>query len=215
ILSHTAGFPENAGIVLLLDTGFRRFAKDMPEYRVLFDRFPNIEETAADMKTREDLTRYFANVELDYVPGEGWTYCRDAYVIAADVLEKVSGLTWEAYVEKHILNPLGMNRTFINPVFDIDENSVAKYYMKAIDQPVSVPVPHNDRGAPVGFIYSTANDMAVYMMKQMRSRRNILSASGWETMHAPVGKRKDGLGYGLGWNIKQRNGRKVVGHAGG
>lgn len=214
ILSHTAGFPENVGVVLLLDEGFRRFAKDMPEYRSLFNRFPNIEETVANMQTREDLTRYFANVELADIPGENWVYAPEAYVIAADVLEKVSGLTWEAYVEKYILTPFGMNRTFINPVFDANENDVAEYYMKAIDQPISVPMPRNDLGAPIGFIYSTANDMATYMMKQMKKRENILSASGWETMHTPAGKRKNGMGYGLGWSIKQRNGRKVVEHAG-
>src|SRR5699024_1430332 len=118
----TAGFPENVGVVLLLDEGFRRFAKDMPEYRSLFNRFPNIEETVANMQTREDLTRYFANVELADIPGENWVYAPEAYVIAADVLEKVSGLTWEAYVEKYILTPFGMNRTFINPVFDANEN---------------------------------------------------------------------------------------------
>src|SRR5699024_12226695 len=115
-------------------------------------------------------------------------------VIAADVMEKVSGLTWEAYVEKYILTPFGMNRTFINPVFDANENDVAEYYMKAIDQPISVPMPRNDLGAPIVFNYKTANDMATYMMKQMKKRENILSASGWETMHTPAGKRKNGMG---------------------
>src|SRR5699024_12877623 len=110
------------------------------------------------MQTREDLTLYFANVELADIPGENWVYAPEAYVIAADVLEKVSGLTWEAYVEKDILTPFGMNRTFINPVFDANENDVAEYDMKAIDQAISVAMPRNDRGAPIGIIDSRSSE---------------------------------------------------------
>src|SRR5699024_11794222 len=111
--------------------------------------------------------------------------------IAADVLEIVFVITSNAYLEKYFLTPFVMNRTFINPVFDANENDVAEYYMKSIYQPISVPMPRNDLGAPIGLIYSTANDMATYMMKQMKKRENILSASGWETMHTHAGKGKE------------------------
>jgi CubicO group peptidase (beta-lactamase class C family) len=108
ILSHTAGFPENIWLVTLLDKHLFDLVKNAPEYEFIFKEVPNIEELISTTKNREDITRYFSNIELEYEPGDGWNYCTDAYVIMADILEEVSGLTWEEYLIKNILNPLNM-----------------------------------------------------------------------------------------------------------
>lgn len=212
LLSHTAGFPEDLWLVLSLDPHFYAFTKNMPEYKAMHEQFPK--EKIATIQTREDITRYFANVRLVASPGERFAYCSDAYVIASDVLEKVSGMCWEDYVKKHILQPLQMDRTFINPTFSSSENDVADYYLKTIGQSIAVPLPENPLGAPVGYIYSTANDLSTYLIHHMDKSGKWLTTSSLRNMQTALAKREEGLSYGLGWTIREQHDLHVVEHAG-
>ncbi|SHG51492.1 serine hydrolase domain-containing protein [Ornithinibacillus halophilus] len=215
ILSHTAGFPENVWIATLLDEELYELGKNLPEYKFIFDMYPNLEDILRTIKSREDVTRFFSQIELESTPGKNWKYCTDAYVIATDVLEKVSGLTFENYVNKHIFNVLGMNRTFVNPTFSTDEKNVSSYYMNTINTPIEVAQPENIIGAPMGFIYSTANDLSNYVIDIMDENGQILSKQQYHKLFEPLAKREEGLSYGLGWKLKEFQGLKIVEHAGG
>lgn len=215
ILSHTAGFPENIWLVTLLDKHLFEFVKNAPDYQFIFKQAPNIETIIKNTNSREDITRYFSNIELEYEPGEGWQYCTDAYVIAADILEKISGLTWEEYIVNHLIKPLHMNRTFIDlPLRTVIEN-INHYYLYSNGKYQQIPSPYNPLGAPVGFIYSSTNDMAKYLVAHMENKQNIISPTSRNKMFAMIAHREPGLSYGLGWKIKTINDLKIVEHAGG
>lgn len=216
ILSHTAGFPEDLWVVTLLDQYMYEMGKNLPAFQFIFDKYPNISEVVAGLSSREEVTRYFSNVSTVYDVGASWAYCTDAYVIAADVLEKVSGLTWEEYVQQHILTPLGLNDTYVEPtLLDGDQQRYAAYQANFGGQLVNLPVPVNKIGAPVGFIYSTAPDLAKYLTAHMSPENPILSSTGLAQMKQRMAKREQGLSYGLGWKIKDYRGMEVVEHAGG
>lgn len=214
ILSHTAGFPDNIWLVTLLDNSLYKFAKNLPEYQFIFKQCQNIEDTITKIKSREDITKYFSNIDLPYEPGKGWLYCTDAYVILADVLEKISGLTWEEYVTENIINPLNLNNTYINPSKDLSQD-MNEYYLYRKNNFIKIPTPNNQLGAPVGFIYSTANDMAKYLIAIMGSDRKFISQSSKSKMFSMFAQREPGLSYGLGWKIKKLRDSKVIEHAGG
>ncbi len=46
-------------------------------------------------------------------PDRSFHYNNTNYVVLAAIVEKVSGVPFEAYLRKHILDPLGMNHTFL------------------------------------------------------------------------------------------------------
>ncbi|WP_406699158.1 serine hydrolase domain-containing protein [Singulisphaera sp. Ch08] len=46
---------------------------------------------------------------LDFAPGERYSYCNYGYCLLGRIIEKVSGLPYEAYVRKEILEPLGID----------------------------------------------------------------------------------------------------------
>lgn len=50
---------------------------------------------------------------LEFIPGSGWTYNSTAWVILAEILEKITDQPADEWVEKNILKPLGMNDTQI------------------------------------------------------------------------------------------------------
>ena len=63
------------------------------------------------METREDVTKWFKKVELEYPVGNGWNYCTDSYVILADLIEKVTSESGKLNLKEKILRPLDMKRT--------------------------------------------------------------------------------------------------------
>lgn len=66
--------------------------------------------------------------ELEFVPGSHWTYNSTAWVILAEVLEKVTGEPADKWVEKNILMPLEMKNTQIESyVGEVIHNAAESY----------------------------------------------------------------------------------------
>ena len=60
---------------------------------------------------------------LLFPPGEGWSYSNSGFDTLGDVIAKVSGQSFEEYVQEHILTPLGMkDSTFL--LSDVDPAAV-------------------------------------------------------------------------------------------
>lgn len=209
LLSHTAGFRVNYRIVPLLDKGVFQFVKNMPEYKSMTEGVSNIDKIRDELAMREDVTKYLSEMNLKTDPGQQFYYYGDAYMIAADVLEKVSGMTWEEYVSMYIFEPLGLTDTFVNLPSEVNEKRAAKYYMKGIGDLIQTPTPYNSIGAPVGSIFTTAADLSTYIKAQMAPGK-FLSQTGLEKMQKDQVKIGEAVGYGIGWKIRNFQGLKVV-----
>lgn len=58
----------------------------------------------------KDIFDFVTPKGYDYPPGSDSVYSNFGYVMADQVIKKVSGLSYEAYAKKHIFQPLGMKR---------------------------------------------------------------------------------------------------------
>lgn len=52
---------------------------------------------------------------LSATPGTRFQYCSRCIVLAACVLERITGQPWEAYTRAHIFEPLGMTTASFGP----------------------------------------------------------------------------------------------------
>lgn len=52
--------------------------------------------------------------ELAFKPGARYSYSNPAFIYLARVIEKVTGVSWETYVRRNILTPLGMTHSYFN-----------------------------------------------------------------------------------------------------
>jgi len=213
LLSHTAGFRENNSVVSLLDENMYNFVKNMPEYKKMIESISDVDRLRENLTSREKVTRYFSNLNLKTDPGEQFQYCSDAYMIAADVLEKVSGMTWEEYVTSHIFKPLSLTNTTINLPANLDGKTAAKYYMKGIGTPIQTPTPYNEVGTPVSSIFSTASDLSRYLIAQM-TPGELLSAESLEKMQSAQVNIGEKSGYGYGWQVSEHHGLKAMEQSG-
>ncbi|MGF2616283.1 beta-lactamase family protein [Rossellomorea vietnamensis] len=221
ILSHTAGLPAELGIANMTAPNVREIFSDTPtEFHEALDHYNLSEEELNSINNREDVTRWFEKVELEYEVGKGWNYCTDAYVILADLFEKVTGGKWETHLRDNVLAPLKMERATWEPdMVENDENS-ARYYLG--EEKVETPFPKHPLSAPIGYLYSSANDLARYLLFHLNSESTILDSDLIKEMQEPVSLvseewrfGSEARSYGLAWFTDIYRGFKVVEHGGG
>ena len=163
-----------------------------------------------------------------------YAYDNLLYIAAGQIIEHVTGKTWEENIRERILQPLGMTTTNLsNQAFKPGDNyawphSAIGGSLRAID---FVPL---DNAAPAGSINSSAAEMAKWILLQLnhgkfadRGGRLFSDASSREMWSAqtilPGGEdtgplaalRSKFAAYGLGWALRDYHGRKLVGHTGG
>ena len=172
---------------------------------------------------------------LDFDPGERYAYSNFGYCLLGRVIEQVSGQTYEAYVQEHVLKPIGIESMEIGATrrSDAKPNEVRYYHPQVgtsvFAEDVGDPVP-----SPYGAWYleamdshggwlATATDLAKFAAAfDDPDACPLLSRESIDTMFA----RPDGLAgyqadgqpkdsyYSLGWMNKEVDGKLRQWHTG-
>lgn len=179
----------------------------------LFER-PEYDRTRK-YRSNLDYLPIFANEPLLYEPGTKSSYSNEAYIVLGTIIEEVSGEDYQDYVRHHIFDPAGMQDT--GP-FALDETTpnLAVGYMRYEDDPFGVEPRHPNhmflgwRGNACGGGYSTAPDLLKFAtaVKSYKFANKQLT----DEFMRQQGHMKS---YGLGFEVEDFNGKKVVGHTGG
>lgn len=74
-----------------------------------FTSFPEYRSSEATPTTPEKLVARFRDKRLDFQPGEKWSYRNSGYVLLGYLIEKISGKSYQDFVEENLLKPLAMN----------------------------------------------------------------------------------------------------------
>ena len=126
-------------------------------------------------------------------------------------MQAVSGQSYEDYVRQHIFAPLDMQNSFVSQDEAI-QHGMASGYRWWFGFPVPVTLPYNRANLPAGFIISSAEDMAHFLIAQMNGGRyrdiSVLSPEGIALMQTEP----PSSAYGLGWEMVQLNGRTLINH---
>lgn len=152
-----------------------------------------------------------------YPPGTTPTYSNYATALGGYIVERVSGERFENYIERHILNPLGMARTtFRQPLPPQLARDLSRGYLLGSGSPF--PFEYTAHG-PAGGLTSSAPDMARFMIAHLDNGQfgtsRILMESSAKSMHATRYAMLPPLhGIGLGFYQHDTNGHRVVMHDG-
>jgi len=154
-------------------------------------------------------------------------YSNQMVMLAGYLVEVLSGMSWEEFVQKRILDELGMADTsFYAEKLDEIEDHARGYVFTGADYMQTEYLPL--RGvAPAGGIVSNAEDMAKYVQFQLGdgswNGRQLISSAELEMMHTT---QMNGTpyfwqfpeitdtNYGLGWFTDVYRGAKMVSHGG-
>jgi CubicO group peptidase (beta-lactamase class C family) len=180
---------------------------------------------AQQARTLADLVPLWLAAPMQYEPGERWKYTQSGINAAGRVVEVVSGMTFDAFVEKRIFEPLGMKSTTFYPT-DEQRARLATAYAKNRESGALEPVPpRSDFGARNrppqgnGGLYSTAPDYARFCQMLLNggtfAGRRYLSEAAMKLLGTPqtgslptgffqsetYGNRGTNYGWGIGTSI--------------
>lgn len=153
--------------------------------------------------------RLLATEELDFPPGQSFAYSNANYVTLGMLVQAVTGQPYEEYIKQQIFSPLDMQNSFVSQDEAI-RHGMATGYRWWFGIPVPVTLPYNRANLPAGFIISSAEDIAHYLIAQMNGGwyRDIpvLSPDGIAVVQSepPPGE------YGLGWESVRIDGRRLI-----
>ena len=100
----------------------------IPEYMNLADKYWN--DTLGPLKNK-DVEELFTKTKCPvyFTPGSRHDYCNSNFILLANIVEKVSGMDFPSFLQKHIFCPLGMDSTFIyKPSDSLFNQSVKGHY---------------------------------------------------------------------------------------
>ena len=121
---------------------------------------------AQKARTLADLVPIWLAAPMQYEPGEKWKYTQSGINAAARIVEVVSGMSFDAFLQKRLFDPLGMRHTTFYPTPEL-RSQLATAYAKNKDTGVLEAVPPRPEFGPRdrppqgnGGLYSTAPDYA-------------------------------------------------------
>jgi len=152
-------------------------------------------------------------------PGELTAYSNYGSALAAYIVEQVSGMPFDRYVEENILLPLDMNNTtFDQPLPARLASNMSNGYVYSNSVYTAKPFEYVQVW-PAGSMSSTSEDMAKFMIAHLQNGRygdnRILQEATAQQMHSRLftnDPRVNGVTYGF-WEINPENPR-VIGHGG-
>jgi len=148
--------------------------------------------------------------------GEAYSYSGAGYDLASYVLQVVSGLPFEQYMEKRVFRPLGMLNT------TLDQSEVRSNTDRAIGHTIGVaemPLGQGCFGA--GSIFTNATDLAHFMQflikRGSKQGNRLFDEPLMDVMLTPhaIRSEEEGYYYGLGAAINQVGGETQMNHSGG
>lgn len=179
--------------------------------------YKNDEEFNSKMnfKSVHDAILYVAKDSLDYQPGTKYVYSTLAYNLLAGIIERVTGLSYEEYLQKNIFDVAGMHLTKLDFYDRIIPYRVKGYQKNAQREFENSPLADLTIKFPGGGILSTAEDLLKFgngLLQYKLIKKQTLDSMLVETVLSNGRKVKYGLGLDFGVD---KYGRKFFGHGGG
>jgi CubicO group peptidase (beta-lactamase class C family) len=162
-----------------------------------------------------------------------YAYDNILYLAAGEVIEAVSGRTWEDFISERILKKVGMAWSRPRHSADVAGMNVALPHALLETGLAAQPPDENDNMNPAGGILSCAEDMAKWMLVHLnegkladgtrlyaeRTERELAALVTPIAIGTPpaelAAQRMNFRGYALGFNVNDYRGRKMVSHTGG
>lgn len=135
-------------------------------------------------------------------PGEYSIYCNDGFTLVELIVERVSGMSFESYINQEFLNPMGITNTFIHPNEE-QRKSIVETYFDGRKLPRE-----NIQSRASGGLFSTPEDVCRFSQIFIPGTNHALTKASLDAMNEREYLKakicnQDGyclFGYGLGWD---------------
>lgn len=195
LLSHASGLPGNTGHNYYTGPNFT---------------FPS----------QNEFRSIFMNLETESEVGTDVGYSNIGYALLGEIITKISGMSYEDYLQKEVLNPLKMSDTYMGTMMPNNRQAIGYTAINRNRKRNNVNLFDTKSMKPAMGLWSSINDLAKYASWQFRlqdtSKAEILKSSTLKSMHSVQSTSKNGyMKWGLGFEvIEDSSGDKWVSHGG-
>lgn len=162
-----------------------------------------------------------------------YDYDNILYLVAGELIKRVSGVSWEVFVKEKIMKPLEMENSHTLPASISGSENLASPHLAEAGKLKTIPYyeldPDKINGA-AGGVLSNATDLCKWMLVHLNQgkygkslEKQLFSPQSQSEMwkiHTPIDVRPNPRykprfsGYGLGWRINDLHGEFSVSHTG-
>lgn len=179
---------------------------------IKYNRF--IQEGRTEQMLDKDVLNGLLTTDSTYFqPGTKYAYSNTGYAVLAQIIEKITGMSFSAYMNQEIFRPLNMTNSIILEKDKPIQNRAYGYIVKdtvitAKDQSISSAIQGD------GGIYSSVLDY--FKWDQALYSDQILPQAELDKAfyHYDEEGKSDEKGYGFGWRVSYYNGIKILEHGG-
>jgi CubicO group peptidase (beta-lactamase class C family) len=154
-----------------------------------------------------------SKVQRFFKPGRNFDYSNTAYLVLASIVEKVSGVSFQAFAKQNIFDPLGMKNSYVYSYQNdsIPENQIDGYRLYRGWRHLKIGSTINDAIVGDKNVYSTAEDLLKWI--EGLNTGKLISKESKDLMYTK-GKTHYGkhVPYGYGFRIKTDKENKIYHH---
>ena len=155
--------------------------------------------------TADQIIRYRLGQPLDYAPGTEARYSNYGYLVLGQIVERVSGMSYPRYVERHVFEPSSIRHA----AYGSDSDTYPAGWAHGYDpHGEELPAPRPREAGAAGSWVTSGVELARFLTALDGTRGpRLLSPAMMREMLAPppppVERRKNGGHFGLGWDTAQ------------
>ena len=180
--------------------------------------------------TIQDVTKSFQHFKAVSAFRTKFDYDNLLYIVAGEIIAKVSGIPYEQFVQQRIITPLQMNHTFVGGLLN-NKTNLALPHSSTSGAIKTIEAYDIGIASAAGGIYSNVADMAKWMIVRLNKgkygedlKSSLFSLKNHDEMwrlHTIMPVDSDPRynshfnGYGLGWFLSDAKGNLKVEHTGG
>jgi CubicO group peptidase (beta-lactamase class C family) len=190
--------------------------------------------------TREEVVKRARFLTPSFGFREQYGYSNIMYLAAGLIVERLSGLTWDQFIAENFFRPLGMtnSNTTVSDYSNVQgkiisskSTNIASPHNEVEGKNIAIDYVNWDNIGPAGSINSSVAELTNWMKLQLgkgtyNGRTYWKEQRAWEMWEnntpKPVNRwQRENMptrhfnGYGLGWELMEYRGHKIVSHGGG
>ena len=180
----------------------------IPEYTTLLDAHIDSRRP----HSVDGLIELFKDEPLNFNPGESYVYSNSNYVLLGALIEAVTNIYYDNFLQQALLGPLEMENSGMDDPRRVLSERASGYEILG-NALVNAPYLDMTNAFATAGMYSNVEDL--FRWDQALYSNHLLKEESLELMYTPnFGADGSGGEYGLGWQLDEVDGHSRVGHTG-
>jgi CubicO group peptidase (beta-lactamase class C family)/uncharacterized protein YneR len=178
-----------------------------------FTNVPEFQKMSRNDMQPDEVVKLISSQPMEFAPGTKWAYNNSGYFLLGYIIEKITGKTYQEYLQENFFTPLGMTGSCYGSDVAIIKKRASGYQAgrNGVENApfLSMLLPY-----AAGSIQSTVEDL--YKWNRALQSYKLLKKETLDKAYTSY-KLKNGesTSYGYGWALNKLQGSNVIEHGGG